>query len=68
MDQPILDEQKATGIDKKARVLTLWSTSFSTLQVTTTSYITGTTVSILLLCRIDNIFNNNSSFCESAGK
>ena len=37
---------------RKARALTIWTTSFTTITVTSTSYLSGTTVTLSLLCTL----------------
>ena len=40
--------------NKDQKALTLWSTSYSTVSVTTTSYLTGTTITATLMCSAPN--------------
>ncbi|XP_018016338.1 uncharacterized protein LOC108673071 [Hyalella azteca] len=40
------------GVERSGRKLTVWTTGFTTVTITTTSYYAGTTVSISALCTI----------------
>ena len=37
---------------RMAKKLTVWSTGFTTVTITTTSYLTGTTVTVSALCTV----------------
>ena len=41
---------------RSGKKVTFWTTSYSTLTVTSTSFITGTTVTVSILCSLPNFF------------
>ena len=54
-DSQVINSADESSDVREGRALTIWTTSFSTLTVTTTAYVSGTTVTISALCSVPSM-------------